>query len=1379
MNIVTMIKHSMGFMTRSALVLAAVVLVQPAAQAQELITNGGFESPGGSGSTPTGWTKDFNSYGTGNWAPGPHSGSWMMHPGASAASGGEYQDITTVVGGTYSVSFWAANWSGSGGSSHVDVLIGEPGSDPFTFPDGNPAHSTSQFASGVTDTSFLVGAAWQQYTFTFTATATTTRFGLYNSRKTADTYYSPNVDDVSVVPLIFSVTVTSPLNSQSFFPGSSITATALVVNGTAPSSVTFYTNFNGGAYAPAGSSGTAPYTLALGILEVGTYGIYAEVTDSLSATAFSATNTFAVSTPPSSFFWTHTVSGAWSGAANWTNDQGVVLAPSMAGSANYLLTFDQAGVYTASNNLSSGFLLNGLSFGGAEVTLAGNSLAFTNNGDTLPQVNQNSTVAITVNNNLALDADTTFGGSGNGTMTINGVISGGGSLTKAGANTLSLTAANTYGGATVINGGTVLLQNGVPAGLTHRWNFNNSLTDSVGGSTAVGHGNATVGANQVTITGNGSMHVNYIDLGPNILPNTASSSATIELWVTRNGVQNWARVLDFGSTAGGPSDLLWSFNNGTGNPGVISVNSENHNASTFSDSTLYHLALVLSPSGGNTQVAWYQLDTLGNVLNSGSWTPNWNLSQLIQNNMWLGRSEYPDNDANASYNEVRIWNVALSQAQLSANSLLGPDSLGALGSINSSTNLEIAAGGTFDVSANDAYTLGAGTSLTASGTGTTVGTTAAEIKGGAGGTVSLGSRPVTLNYDGSNPALYISQGTLSLNGNAFTVNSATPLAIGAYTLVQQASGNIATAGAYPAATGTAIAEGKAGVITVSGGMVILTVTGVDHFVISTIPSPQTAGTPITGITLTAQDSNNDTVENFTGTVTFGGTAGVTGTSGNFIAGVLTGFSVTPTAAGSGKTFVVTGYGKTCTATFDVDPGVANSLVFTAQPSGGTAGSPWTTQPAVTLLDAYGNTATGSAAAITLAVASGTPASGVPGTLGGTKTVDVVNGVATFSGLSIDKSGIGYKLTATSEGVTATNSTAFTVTPGAATALTVTGFPNPQPKGQASSVTVTATDAYGNTATDYTGTVTLTSSDGAASLPGSHTFGGADVGVYRFSGVTLNTIGTYAITAADGNLTGMQSGISVTAVPALSTFSTPGTTTWTAPGGVTSIRLLVVGGGGGAGNSFGGGGAGGLIYYGAETPAVAASYPVTPGQTYTVTVGAGGARNANGGNSVFADQTAVGGGHGGGIGGGGVGNGTAGGSGGGGGNRQWDVGTAGTGQSGQGNAGGVGTCINGQNQANGGGGGGAGTVGGNGHNANNLGYGGNGGDGLAYSLSGASVTYAGGGAGFGWESVVSGTGGAGYLNPGGGGMASGDGTGKDGIVIVTYTPPPQGTLIVIF
>lgn len=253
------------------------------------------------------------------------------------------------------------------------------------------------------------------------------------------------------------------------------------------------------------------------------------------------------------------------------------------------------------------------------------------------------------------------------------------------------------------------------------------------------------------------------------------------------------------------------------------------------------------------------------------------------------------------------------------------------------------------------------------------------------------------------------------------------------------------------------------------------------------------------------------------------------------------------------------------------------------------------------------------------------------------------------------------------------------------------------------------------------------------------------------------------------------------------FTTVGTTSWTAPSDVTQIEILVVAGGGSGsiGGGGGGGGAGGLIYNN--------QYPVTPGQTYTVTVGSGGTgttggpdiNGSAGGNSVFGNLIAIGGGQ-------GAHNGYAGQTGGsGGGGYGTSTSAPGSGTAGQGFAGAAGGS--GSGVTNGGGGGGAGAVGGTGSSTN----GGVGGIGLQFGISGTPTYYAGGGAGGTQNSSGTsqagglGGGGAGGGAPnssgsnatantgGGGGGASYNtasvtsGNGGSGIVIVRYTTTAVG------
>jgi hypothetical protein len=146
----------------------------------------------------------------------------------------------------------------------------------------------------------------------------------------------------------------------------------------------------------------------------------------------------------------------------------------------------------------------------------------------------------------------------------------------------------------------------------------------------------------------------------------------------------------------------------------------------------------------------------------------------------------------------------------------------------------------------------------------------------------------------------------------------------------------------------------------------------------------------------------------------GGVATFTGLSINKVG---TGYTLTATATAGAPPAGAT------SAAFDINPGTPNKLVFTVPPASNvSAGSAMTPAIQVTVQDALGNTTPAFVTSVTIAIANN--AGG--GTLSGTASATPVNGVATFTGLSINKPGVGYTLQATAAAVTQATSSAFTV-----------------------------------------------------------------------------------------------------------------------------------------------------------------------------------------------------------------------------------------------------------------------------------------------------------------------------------------------------------------
>ncbi|MGH6690414.1 MAG: beta strand repeat-containing protein, partial [Gammaproteobacteria bacterium] len=240
-------------------------------------------------------------------------------------------------------------------------------------------------------------------------------------------------------------------------------------------------------------------------------------------------------------------------------------------------------------------------------------------------------------------------------------------------------------------------------------------------------------------------------------------------------------------------------------------------------------------------------------------------------------------------------------------------------------------------------------------------------------------------------------------------------------------------------------------------------------------------------------------------------------------------SVDKTGVGHTLSATATGLGAATSGAFDVTAAAASRLAFTIQPSGAVAGVAIAPAVQVTVQDQFGNTVTNAGNSITVAIGTGPPGA----TLDGTTPKNAVNGVATFSNLSIGKVGAGYTLTANATGLTGASSATFTITHAAANRLAFTVGPTTTEAGQAFSpaLQVTVQDQFGNTVTDANDLITLAigSGPGGSSLNGDPTQNAVN-GVATFPGLSINRAGTgYTLTASVAGLAGATSGVfSITA-----------------------------------------------------------------------------------------------------------------------------------------------------------------------------------------------------------------------------------------------------------
>ena len=225
-----------------------------------------------------------------------------------------------------------------------------------------------------------------------------------------------------------------------------------------------------------------------------------------------------------------------------------------------------------------------------------------------------------------------------------------------------------------------------------------------------------------------------------------------------------------------------------------------------------------------------------------------------------------------------------------------------------------------------------------------------------------------------------------------------------------------------------------------------------------------------------------------------------------------------------KAISARGLAATTSGPFDITPGPPHRLTFLSSPGTTAAGTAFSPAVRVAIHDLAGNVVPSSTNAVTVGLADNP----LSGTLSGTRTVPVIDGVATYHDLSIDKvSGRQYSLIASSPGLQPRTSSGFLITAGAPVRLGFIQRPLATRFGTLFSpaVRIGVQDRFGNLVTTVTDriTVAIAANPAGGSLSGTTTRTTADstglvYGAASFSDLRIDRPGRgYTLRATSSRL----------------------------------------------------------------------------------------------------------------------------------------------------------------------------------------------------------------------------------------------------------------------
>ncbi len=243
----------------------------------------------------------------------------------------------------------------------------------------------------------------------------------------------------------------------------------------------------------------------------------------------------------------------------------------------------------------------------------------------------------------------------------------------------------------------------------HRYTFDLDASDSIGGADGVPYGDVIFQDGEAVLNNPAPPASNandpfpdpalpdklppgaYIDL-PNGIISALGDQATFEAWITWYGpdTSSWQRIFDFGTSNGGENFS----NTGATSDYIFVTPRSSANTLRFGynygdlNNAQYERIIETAPVPTNAEeqhvvVVWDETQTKAQLYFNGRLEAEdlqthmtlADLGEVIDDNNWLGRSQWPDAMFNGSYHEFRIYDRALTPNEILGNYDAGPDIL--------------------------------------------------------------------------------------------------------------------------------------------------------------------------------------------------------------------------------------------------------------------------------------------------------------------------------------------------------------------------------------------------------------------------------------------------------------------------------------------------------------------------------------------------------------------------------------------------------------------------------------------------------------------------------------------------------------------------------